>query len=360
MDKFLKNFCLFCLPILGIAIFTIYCTVTFPKDGQGDLGRFGYVYFDEDYNRSLRSFAATDTSKIKNIQSLDEVDADSSILTVGDSFSQMGDEGYQAFLQDLYPGYTIFNFVGKDVSIERFQWAVDILKDTTVKLPEIIIIESVERSLSHRLYDIVVSSDGVGENAVRRLEPKNDSEQPEMNNGSVADSNNNPSCLGEAKKVLANTQEYIRKKLNIENPVKRVGLNDSFFTCKGHENELVYYKFDLRKMSPTKAPVCQQKMDSILSLASKRDIRFLFVVASDKFHLYNEFTVNNSKRNAVSQLSYFEKVYDSPMFLNTRLILSEHLKNREKDIYKSNDTHWSAKASKYVAEEIKKKLESQK
>ena len=55
---------------------------------------------------------------------------------------------------------------------------------------------------------------------------------------------------------------------------------------------------------------------------------------------------------------YFSN-YQDIHFLNSKELLAPRLANGEKDIYLCNDTHWSIKRAKYVAEELKRRIEEQ-
>jgi hypothetical protein len=73
---------------------------------------------------------------------------------------------------------------------------------------------------------------------------------------------------------------------------------------------------------------------------------------ADKYTIYSEYIANNPYPPS----TFFELLRPLPkkyIFVDTKAVLSQAVKNGEKDIYYSDDTHWSWKASKLIAESMR-------
>ena len=351
MKRFLVKTIMMVIPIISVVL---YYVIAIEPHRNGDLGKLGFIAFNDDYN-SFIAKEELDSLYVINIDKLEQIDCDSAILTIGDSFSQQGKAGYQNYLSDLYPGWKIYNLNLKDGYNDMIQLFVDwLIEDKT--LPPIVIVESVERYLSGRLTSLDFSG-------AHKVLEKNDVVEPIQQDS-----------IGGFKKYIKqfkiyklakslkedflNTQEYVKKHLYIDNPVKHLRLKQNLFSCKGSENDLYFYHEDLISVTEDNYLAGQQKLDSLLSITEQKGICFLFLVASDKYDLYKDFTCNDNY-NVEGQLSYYKKYNNKNNFLNCKELLYSHLENGEKDVYRCNDTHWSPLAAMYVANEIKRRLDLQ-
>ena len=489
MKRFIIKTFLMALPILGVIL---YYVMAVEPHRSGDLGKLGYMPFDDSYNSMIEAKALDSVYGIR-ITDLDSVQGDSTILTIGDSFSILTRGSYNNYLGQLYPGYTLYNLdydhtsMETDGAMENFQKFVDRLIEGK-SLPRIVILESAERHLAKRLNNlrfnrsqetsaepetgeigILSQSEGSpsgGKSEQCQADKKKrigKSEQYQVKNrqirgkskqcwagekqgrgkskqcqaekrqsrgkskqcwaGKRQSEGKSKQCQGkigqcrgkskqcwagksqsgvkseqsqaekrqsegksepsqaekrqiggkselfnlgkfivekknEWKKQTQSAQEYFKKRMNVKNPVKHLKLKEKMFTCRGAEDDLYFYREDLFSIEDEIYAGSLQKLDSLLIITQEKKIRFLFLVPADKYDLYKDFAVKD-KYQAEGQLSHFEQYTDNPRFLNCKELLYPLLQQGDKDIYRCNDTHWSPLAAKYVAIEIKKRLERQ-
>ncbi len=404
------------VPIIGTLI---YYAVMVEPHRNGDLGQLGLLPFDDSYDAYINSLVESDSydTDIENLN-FEKEDCDSTILIIGDSFSKQGRAGFTNYLGKLYPGYKVLNYRTGDDEIIRYQLFINRLVEDK-PLPRIVVLESVERYVTERLAsltpysrpefedliaytkDAVPSTDaeanGFYQLAVRIEDGKEALENTIFNaqeyvkellgvekaKEEVDQSRNIFTCkkkvkksktkflskftksVGdekeEVKKTFLHTQEYVKKRLNTvkDNPVLHLKLKSDLFTCKGKENDLYFFFGDLDTVEKSKYSKAKRNLDSLFSISEQKGMKFLFMVASDKFDLYKDFTKKNKYKKRKCQLDYFSAFNDNDKFLNCKELLYPHVKNGEKDIYRCHDSHWSPIGAQYVAEEIKRKLDNQ-
>ena len=351
MKKFIIKNIIMVIPIISVML---YYLVAIEPHRNGDLGKLGFIPFDDDYD-SIISHIALDSLYVIDIDDLEQISCDSAILTIGDSFSQQGIGGYQNYIANLFPGWKIYNF--KPIEGVGDQIFIDMLINGA-PLPKIVIFESVERELSQRLSGMRFDVQTKKDDKIEFLEKTTlDSDSKYIEKKELT------KCLidnkDELRKKLLNTQEYVKKKLDIDNPVKKLKLKSSLFSCKKSENDLYFYYEDLKKVTEERYKRGRQKLDSLLYLTERKGICFVYLVASDKYDLYKDFTINDTYK-VNGQLDNYKKYNNDIRFLNSKAILYPHIKRGEKDIYKCNDSHWSPIASHYIANEIKRCIDMQK
>jgi hypothetical protein len=77
--------------------------------------------------------------------------------------------------------------------------------------------------------------------------------------------------------------------------------------------------------------------------------------AVDKLNLYSKYIVNNKYGESTffEQLRPLKKEY---ILIDTKTILEQEVDRGVKDIFYSDDTHWSYKASEAIAKNLKNNL----
>jgi len=132
--------------------------------------------------------------------------------------------------------------------------------------------------------------------------------------------------------------------------VAKATLNQKFFTTKDYESTLLFHYDDVTRIQNNQKKIKQinENFNKLALLLKPLNIKLVFMPAVDKYDLYSEFIENNSytKNSFFNIIEPLRKEY---FFLNTKKILLPLLHNGEKDIYYSDDTHWSYKASKEIA-----------
>lgn len=332
MKRFILKSLLYGLPIfIPLAIFVCFIN---PKL-SGDIGPLGYITFPNGYSDTIFS-----ENKVQNCgYDFSNYSADG-ILTIGDSFSK-------ASLEDISYNYYLAEFWDNNVYNLPINWWTTpfnrfIYLSKTQDIPKIIIIESVERHLIERLNEITLN-----------LTPE------EMIRKGIIDTTNNESH-SEKKSILEKTQEWMKRNMNIkgyDNPIYHAKLSQPLFSCQGKENDLYFYCDDISNANPhdTLINSAIKKLDSLFNYASTIDVELYILIAADKYDVYQDYIINNEHPKQ-KMLDIIAERYNHPNLINSKDTLSNMVENGIRDVYWSNNTHWSPIGSKAVALQVLNRL----
>ena len=262
MKRFIIKTLLYAIPILipliGFGIF-IYPHLS------GDIGPLGYITFDDNYAQ-MREIS---DNKVINCKYGYKFLKDSSILTIGDSFSQTNkrDISYNYYLAKS-TDKIVYNLQPWDVNpFLRFLYI-----SKTQDLPKIVIVESVERYFIERLCQLNVSLSASSMLSRRLIDTTYE-------------------YKSSSKTLLENTQEWVKREMYLkgyENPIKSVKLSQSYFSCKDRENELHFYVDDIKitELTDSVANIATEKLDSLFKYADSIGIELYVLIAADKYEVY--------------------------------------------------------------------------
>ena len=130
-------------------------------------------------------------------------------------------------------------------------------------------------------------------------------------------------------------------------------LQDELFSG-GMGDKVVFFYQDLRwaqKQTSQIAVDVNKNMNILAELLREKGIELIFLPAVDKYDLYRDFMFSPK----YSEISFFETLRELPKnyhLIDSKMILHQLLRDGEKDVYWQDDTHWSWKASKAIAENI--------
>lgn len=332
--------------LIAVAYFAVFVK----PHCHGDLGRVGLIPFDDSYDAEIERHALT-SRHFTEINDASEIESpDSSILTIGDSFSLQGRFGYQNYLAKLFPRYRVYN-LNRENTDDHFPYFEYLLASGS-KLPAIVVLEIVERSSVDTIARMNLHDAAA---AKRRLSATNAGRHTEKETPH-SDWAKAPFC--KIKNLIEDTHQYFKKRCGIENSVKHLKLNHEFFSCNGAEDDLFFYQDDITEPIPGDIPECQRKIYEIFHAMLRRGTKFVLLVAPDKYDMYKRYAVTDPYR-VMGRLDYLTRYDSSPMFVNGRNVLLPHLSRGEKDIFRCNDTHWSPVAARYAAEAVAAKLRQQ-
>lgn len=131
-------------------------------------------------------------------------------------------------------------------------------------------------------------------------------------------------------------------------------LDAPFFSVK-NDRRLLFYRDDIKSIpNATKQNIrsLNDNINNVADLLRRKGITLYFMPAADKYNMYSDHIVANPYPKSV----FFELLREMPkryVFVDTKAILSEEIRKGEKDIYYADDTHWSWKAVKRIAESVK-------
>ena len=331
MRKFICKTLLYALPIiLPIAVYAICISPHI----HGDLGKLGQYTFSDDYVVK----PSQKTGTVNNVNYNDTIR--DGILVIGDSFSQPHGNSYTNFLaacstEEIYN----LQFEWRNSPFERFLF---VAKRQLV--PKIVIIETVERSLSYRLLSTPFA-----------LSPQ------EMIYASIVDTvlHDKHSKQTNGKSLLSETSMWVKRCINypgFENPVRYATLHTPMFSCEGDESSLYYYEHDLKyAYSQDTLALMAAKMDSLFAFAKAHDIRLYVLIAEDKYDLYQTYIADTAHWEK-TLLEDFCPLVQTPYLINSKDTLAQMAAAGVKDIYYCNDTHWSPIGAEAVAMQVAKRI----
>ena len=332
MKRFLIKIILYSIPIIVPIIF--FCIGIHPHL-HGDIGSLGYVTFADNYGK----YELPTTPKVLDCGYGYTNFIDCCVLTIGDSFSQTKKEevSYNYFLAN-YTNYQIVNLSHQCYMVSPFTRFMYMSK--TRNLPKIVILETVERHMVERLCEFTLyhSAESM---IVKHLVDT-----------TIAISNKVKN-----KTVLEKSQEWIKRKIGYENPIKVSILNKPCFTCANKENKLYFYQDDINNLPipDSLLNLAVVKLDSLFNYADSIGIDLYLLIAADKYDVYQDYIVDNPYPQQ-DMLERFFAMYPHPRIINSKDTLSQMIANDVMDVYWCNNTHWSPRGSKAVAEQLAKKI----
>ena len=295
---------------------------------SGDLGVLGQIPFGREYEGLSIDYYDREplaSAGVTNIHCRDSI-GDYSILTIGDSFSQYGSDGYQWKLSHLVKS-PIGNI--KDHTFYNpLQSFVSYANSMSFNSEQIIIIECVERHLIEMLISL-------------------DFNQTVENNYS--------SPIDEEKTDLSLLNmffSWIRLSMGFDSPVKTFSLEKELFTHPKYSSTLFVYNSkkaddgDLlwgNRMKDFES--ASLKLNRLIEFAKEKGLTLFLLIATDKYDAYEPWIITPHPINPT-----LSSIPDEPFIINTKPFLQEAISSGEKDIYKVNNTHWSVIGADLIAE----------
>jgi hypothetical protein len=314
--------------------------LTFKKYYNGGLDRMAYVIGSKHYRKP------GNTLPRRHIENKDYHGQHIDVLTIGDSFSNSKDNGrdplYQSWIASLH-----------NLTVLNIQLLPDAnpLSDVVILLnsgyldkhkPRFIIVETVERNGVTSFYkkiDLQVSM------------PLHEVEEYYKH----AEFNPHPPEYGFVNtgnfKFILNSILYRFSDHAFFSGVYIRDLNTPLFSVK-NDRKLLFYHDDIKRIplaTKENMQALNDNFNAVAGLLRKKGITLYFMPAADKYNMYSDYIVNNPYPKSV----FFELLRPLPkqyVLVDTKAILSQEIKKGEKDIYYADDTHWSWKAVKKIAE----------
>ena len=317
MRRFLPKFLALFAIILGFLSY--YCWIIRPAV-CGDIGQLGQIPYGKEYKG--RGVIGYDRGSLKSGIVKHVINADSvkffSVITIGDSFSQFYDQGYQWKLSLLFND-VVGNFKRDETS--PIQVFVSLSNSGFFCEDQVIILECVERALINRLTEIDWGKDF--EDLPLQFSPDEENSD-----------------------VLKDFFLWLIIQLNYKQPISEFPLMQDCFTHPKYSKTLHIYNPDLEWKSITDAEInnAVQAMNSLFSFAKKNNLRLFFLIAPDKYDVYEPWI--SIAHDANPTLSHFP---DKGRLINPINVLRDSIGHGIKDIYSIGDTHWSIKGADIIA-----------
>lgn len=271
MKKFLLKLSYTIIPIWIVLVgCCLYYSFVILPNISGDLGKLGYIPFKKVY--PIRTLDSTYTFKLfKEVPFAEDVKkAKTDVLTVGDSFSQRGVEGYQNYMA-AWSDLNIINYKPMELTqLNPIQSAYDLLKLGYVDSTncKVIIVETVERALTGRLKGL------------------------SLNDKKVPTSTHTPQKV--EKWSLLKARDMILFKLG-NGPVKRFILKRNVFNSPSQPNVLHFYADDVNvglNIMKEDRKVIRDNFIHLQEMAIRKGVNLFFVVCPDKYDVYQDLVVD--------------------------------------------------------------------
>lgn len=331
MKSFLIKLSYTVFPLWFILItLTFYLAYYVTPRISGDIGNLACIPFGHEYNKILEKGMEKETffPTVYDTKKLDSIHVD--VLTIGDSFSQQGNGGYQNYL--CKKGLNVANCY-RHLYGSPVQYAFNLLQNDIIDSTNthIMIVESVERDF---------------EGLVRGFE-RNNNEIPHIPQSEESSGGYS----------LLRTRDYILYKIGYETPIYHAILDRDLFSSES-PRELYFYHADIdTDVSLTKADQLKQVYNLLLNKAREKGIILILLIAVDKYDLYQDCIVSNKFPMKTVNEDIRRILGESPNIVLSKFYLKPLVERGEKDVFLFNDTHWSYKAAKVVADELYKRIE---
>ncbi len=322
MIRFVKKTLIFFTPILIPVIYYLLLYTT--RERSGDIGSMAKIFFEKGYHNKLE--IKPDSLHVQDFE-IQDIPDNPTILCFGDSFSKQKPYSY---LQPLgkYYNRTIINVLyNLDNSPEEA--AVGFLINAhESKIPQIIIVESVERYCPKGLSKI-------------------DTTQPysleHLSKGKKYTTNIPQKSID--KEILL----FYKLRIGWNNNVVFSKLNKQCFTSKGKEDDLYSYYEDTNHFKNEDIDNAANKLCQLYKLAESRNVKLIYMVAPNKSSLYSPYTEKKDIYYTLENNPAFDTL---PFYFNPIKLLRKLDEKGEKDIYFCDDTHWTSKTAKEVGESL--------
>lgn len=330
-------------------------------DGHGDLLRMGNLHFVPSETTQVHyETPYTDFKTYVSTNSQETYD----VLTIGDSFSNGG--GGAAYQGELiqkfnlsvinlcifpyykYDVFTLFHILDKFGYLDRIQ-------------PKIIILECVERYTQTKSHLSDPSSppkdyenDPLPTELSKTEDHENTSDRHQIFSNYMVKSN---------RIYLKDQKRFFRHSYRLSSSADRIPLTNDCFSANSRENQLIFMDEDLDYLEhPVDVNRVNDNLNRLAEMLHEKGIQLVFLSAPDKFDVYypqlsDEWKAQWPENPFFDEMDAVQKNY---IFIDSRKLLREAVASGEKDVYWSDDTHWSWKAHQIICAEIMRQIEASK
>lgn len=321
--------------ILG-GIYGYFILAVYPRM-SGDLGKLGKIPFGQEYDSRLLKQQLSDNRVI-------EYPGDSisgEVLTIGDSFSQAKEKGYQNFLAHQL-GEPVTNISLPIGTVSPINVSFGLFNSGFFKIHKnikFVIVERVERCFVEDIvgvpFDYNLKDEYENIQEIYGSEPQ-----------------------GNTKSDFKQARDWALIHAGMaESPVHDVPLTKKCFTMLGKEDHLYFYDDDLIRtnVSDDEMKTIKEKLAYMESQLSRYGIQLIFVVVPDKYEIYQSYTVDNPfpHKNVGDKLLELNSL---GYFFTPIKEIKQLIDSGVPDVYLANDTHWSQLGAEVVATQLADKI----
>ena len=346
MKKFIIKTSFFTLPL----ILFYFISVNFAIYNEGDLIRIGFLFNDPSPKSKVNKPYNKMLIKYKRLTDINLTQQnETTILSIGDSFSQLGNIGYLNFL--AHHNVSVLNVDGYLTDENPVQTLVNLINSDFFNRvhPKYVVLQSVEREIMERTNEIDYSASMTIEYLKTLIHKriKKESEKTEKTKDLQLFSD------GTIKIPILNLlSNFFDTPIWSQTYKMKTTRRDLFSNNPDH---LLFYNNDVRtlgeKNDPNKINVANANLNTIHEMLAKKNIKLIVLISPDKYDLYHPYLSNNTRFAEPVFFPLFNNLNKKYIYINSYKSLCEGIKNT-KDIYYYDDSHWSPIGSKIIANEI--------
>lgn len=344
MKKFLIKTGTFLLPIILMHLLTFL----FYNNDNGDLLRVGYVWDGLPKNELIGDEHIRRQSNFQRVSN-GILDKKYTVLTIGDSFSELDSFGYQNYLGE-HKDLSILHIDQNIHNNNPFQIFSNLLNGDFFDSVNVnfVVLQSVERYIIGRAIKLDTN------------DKMTISELDSMGKEVYARKNNNIEYTFFSNKVLkflGLNLLYLIDDNGFYSDVYKTKLNGHYFSSPKKDLLFVYDDLDGVKMNNNLKQVIHlnNTINELSYKLRKRGIQLIFLPAPDKYDFYYEQLVDKNKYPKPLFFDYFNALKKDYLYIDSKKVLTDSIFST-KDIYDFGDTHWSPKSSKLISDELYKTI----
>ncbi|MDT8415549.1 MAG: hypothetical protein RQ735_09245 [Flavobacteriaceae bacterium] len=340
MKRFIAKSVLFILPFFILHIIT---SLFYTDSANKDLLRIGLI--PNIYKNYRDIFKRDNDEKYKYVKLSETKNKNFKIMTIGDSFSNKGADGYNNFLAEDFSVLHIDRFVSKN----PIQTLINLSNGNFFDHYKIkfVILQNVERHLIDNIKDVEKNKKFTLNDIDSILENR------EINMKTYRYDFFSRTTL---KFPLYTMPKYFFSKNYLSNnAVYNYDLNNNS-AFSNFSNKLLFYHVDLSNTEQNNNIENCIQLNNILNDISlklkKKNIQLIFLPSPDKYDMYYDMIIENKKLPKPYFFNNFDSLKKNFIYIDTKSLLLEYIYEMT-DLYFYDDTHWSPVASKIIAEKIK-------
>lgn len=340
MKKFILKTNLFVLPFM----FLFFLNAFLYNQQEGDLTSLGYLYS----NPTPKSFISSQYDLTRRYKLLSEIDLEQKnnfdVITIGDSFSEQDSLGFNNFIS--HKGLKVLHIDRFIVGSNPIQTLIKLLNSEFFNYvsADYIVLQSVERHFNNRTnkidFDLTIDLDSIS-NQINRYTKTTPNYDIQFFSDAIL------------KIPFTNIQYNFQRKPKYSKTYKYSSISSDLFS--NAPNELLFYQDDINNLKIKNDSLNIMHsiyvIERINDKATKHNMKLIMLVSPDKYDLYFKFIKDKENLTAPLFFEIYEQAQKNFINVDSYKILSEKI-DSEKDIYYYDDTHWSPKGAKIIADEL--------
>lgn len=299
---------------------------------------------------------------------------DSTVLVLGDSFTQLGSRSFVTYLQHYLPGWQVLGLKTMK-SDKTFEWRyIHVVNDASgrhakefmemadyvvyllqneERLPKTIVLETTETFLIDRMSRVKREIDV---NELRDFEDCDDLSFANAQQDKIGGNNDMYSTKNVVKRMtglVTYAQKWAKMFVGIIHKPIMYEADKDLFTANRCERSIYTISNRPHVIEPSEVEASINNMRWLTELAVSRGVNLIFFVCPEKLTIYKKYALDPALRNSDYVLrDVFKQMENEPNYINNYDLIQSCIDKGTKDMYICNDTHWSYIAADITAQNL--------